>query len=85
MDESDRDDDGIGIASDAVDLNGGTIRDNTGNDANLALGYHAFDDDPRYKANGLTPVPALAWAGVLAFVLALLGGGWRRRRPERSR
>ena len=88
VDESDRDDDGISIAGDAVDLNGGTIRDNAGNDANLDLGYHAFDDDPRYKVNGgLTPVPALPWAGVLALVLALLGGGWRRlaRRPGRSR
>ena len=88
VEESDRDDDGISIAGDAIDLNGGTIRDNAGNDANLDLGYHAFDDDPRYKVNGgLTPVPALPWAGVLALVLALLGGGWRRlaRRPERSR
>ena len=33
--ESDRDDNGLSIAADAVDLNGGTIRDNAGNDANL--------------------------------------------------
>ena len=86
--ESDRDDDGISIAGDAIDLNGGTIRDNVGNDANLDLGYHAFNDHPHYRVNGgLTPVPALPWAGGLALVLALLGGGWRRlaRGPERSR
>ena len=57
--ESDRDDDGISIAADAFDLNGGTIQDNAGNDANLDLGYRAFDNDPNYKVNGrLTPVPA---------------------------
>ena len=88
VDESDRDDDGISIAGDAIDLNGGTIRDNAGNDANLDLGYHAFDNHPHYKVNGgLTPVPALPWAGGIALVLALMGGGWRRlaRRRERSR
>ena len=88
VDESDRDDDGISIAGDALDLNGGTIRDEAGNDANPDLGYHAFDDHPNYKVNGgLTPVPALPWAGAIALVLALLGGGWRRltRRPELSR
>ena len=60
VDESDRDDNGFSIAADAVDLNGATIRDNAGNDANLDLGYFAFSDDPDYKVDGrLTPVPAL--------------------------
>lgn len=76
---SDRDDNGLSIAADAVDLNGGTIRDNAGNDADLDLGYHAFNDDPNYKVDGgLTPVPALPLAGVLALALALLAGGRRR-------
>ena len=85
VDESDRDDNGFSIAADAVDLNGATIRDNAGNDANLDLGYFAFSDDPDYKVDGrLTPVPALPLGGVLALLLALLGGGWRRltRQPK---
>ena len=86
--ESDRDDDGISIAADAFDLNGGTIQDNAGNDASVDLGYRAFNDDPNFKVNGrLTPVPALPLGGVLALLFALLGGGWRRlaRQPERRR
>lgn len=79
VEESDRDDDGLSIAADAVDLNGATIRDNAGNDANLDLGYRAFDDDPRYRVDGrLTAVPALPLGGALALLLALLAGGWRR-------
>ena len=79
VEESDRDDNGLSIAADAIDLNGGTIRDNGGNDADLDLGYHAFSDDPNYKVNGrLTPVPAVPLSGVLALLLALLAGGWRR-------
>ena len=59
VEESDRDDDGISIAADAIDLNGGTIQDNAGNDASLDLGYRGFDNDPNYKVNGrLTPVLA---------------------------
>ena len=88
VEESDRDDDGISIAADAFDLNGGTIQDNAGNDASVDLGYRAFNDDPNYKVNGrLTPVPALPLGGVLALLFALLGGGWRRlaRQPERRR
>ena len=83
--ESDHDDDGISIAADAFDLNGGTIQDNAGNDASVDLGYRAFNDDPNFKVNGrLTPVPALPLGGVLALLFALLGGGWRRlaRQPE---
>ena len=86
--ESDRDDDGISIAADAFDLNGGTIQDNAGNDASVDLGYGAFNDDPNFKVNGrLTPVPALPLGGVLALLFALLGGAWRRlaRQPERRR
>ena len=83
--ESDRDDNGLSIAADAVDLNGGTIQDNAGNDASLDLGFLEFRDDPNYKVDGrLTPVPALPLAGVLALLLALLSSGWRRlaRQPE---
>ena len=38
----DRDDDGIGIAAPALTLNGGSIRDRTGNDAQLDLGSYAL-------------------------------------------
>ena len=85
VDESDRDDNGLSIAADAVDLNGGAIRDNAGNDADLDLGYRAFNDDPNYRVDGrLTPVPALPLGGALALLFALLGGGWRRltRQPK---
>ena len=85
VEESDRDDDGISIAADAIDLNGGTIQDNAGNDASLDLGYRGFNNHPNYKVNGgLTPVPALPLGGVLALLFALLVGGWRRlaRQPE---
>lgn len=88
VDESDRDDNGLSIAADAVDLNGATIRDNAGNDANLDLGYFAFDDNPDYKVDGrMTAVPALPLGGALVLLFALLGGGWRRmaRRAERRR
>lgn len=88
VDESDRDNNGISIAADAVDLNGGTIRDSAGNDANLDLGRYAFNDNPEYKVDGpLTAVPALPLGGVLVLLFALLGGGWRRmaRRAERRR
>ena len=88
VDESDRDDNGLSVDADAVDLNGGTIRDNGGNDADLDLGYRAFNDDPNYRVNGgLTPVPALPLGGALALLFVLLGGGWRRlaRQSERRR
>ena len=82
--ESDRDDDGLSVAADAVDLNGGTIRDNAGLDADLDLGYRAFDADPNYKVDGrLTAVPALPLVGTLALFFLLLVGG-RRRLGRRS-
>ena len=79
VEESDRDDDGISINADALALNGGTIRDSIGNDADLDLGFFPFNNDPNLKVNGqLTPVPALPLGGVLALLLALLCAGWRR-------
>lgn len=79
VEESDRDDNGISIPVDAVDLNGGTIQDNAGNDANLDLGFFPFNDDPNLKVNGrLMPVPTLPVGGAIALLLALLGAGWRR-------
>lgn len=77
--ESDRDDDGLSVAAHAVNLNGGTIRDNAGHAADLDIGYRAFNDNPNYKVDGrLTAVPALPLVGTLALWFALLVGGWRR-------
>ena len=49
---SDLDDDGLSIAADALTLNGGTIRDTSGQDVDLDLGPHAVTDDPRFKVDG---------------------------------
>ena len=85
VDESDRDDNGLSIAAGAVDLNGGSIRDKAGNDANLDLGYFAFNDNPEYKVDGrMTAVPALPVGGALGLLFALLGGGGGAWRVERS-
>ena len=55
---SDRDDDGISIPANAITLNGGSIRDADGNDADLSHG--AKPDHPKHKANGsVDPPPAL--------------------------
>ena len=84
--ESDYDADGLSMAADAFELNGGTIRDNSGNDADLVLGHRAaFDNDPNLKVDGgLTPVPALPLGGALALALVLLVGGRRRLARQRA-
>ena len=48
----DRDADGISIGADALMLNGGTIRDGGGNDADLDLGEHAITNDADHKVDG---------------------------------
>ena len=84
VDESDRDDDGLSIAADAVELNGGTIRDNAGHDANLDLRYLAFDNNPNYRVDGrLTAMPdpvdsATDRAALEALYDATGGANWRR-------
>ena len=53
---SDRDDDGIGIPANALTLNGGSIKDADGNDADLS--HDAVPDDPDAKVNGsIDPSP----------------------------
>ena len=55
---SDRDDDGIGIPANAVRLNGGSIRDSAGNDADLT--HEAVPDDPQRKVDGrLDAIPTI--------------------------
>ena len=53
----DRDGDGIGIAADALTLNGGTIRDEYGNTADLDLGEHAIGNAADHKVDGSTVSP----------------------------
>ena len=48
----DRDSDGIGIAGDALELNGGSIRSAFGTDAILDLGSHAIASDGSHKVDG---------------------------------
>ena len=48
----DLDSDGLGIAADALTLNGGSIRSLTGVDAVLDLGSHTFAADPTRKVDG---------------------------------
>ena len=84
VNESDRDDDGLSIAADAVELNGGTIRDNAGHDANLDLRYLAFDNNPNYRVDGrLTAMPDPVDSATDRAVLEALydatgGANWRR-------
>ena len=52
VDAADRDPDGIGVAVDALRLNGGTIRDAGGADAALRLDDHAFAAAPAHKVDG---------------------------------
>ena len=49
---ADRDANGLGIAADALTLNGGTIRDGGSNAAALGLGSHAFASDANYQVDG---------------------------------
>ena len=48
----DRDADGIGIAADALSLNGGSIRNAAGTDADLDLGGHALANAAEHKVDG---------------------------------
>ena len=49
----DEDSDGLGIGTNAIILNGGTIRDAAGNDADLT--YEALADNARYIVDGVLP------------------------------
>ena len=49
---TDRDDDGISMAADALQLNGGSIRDRNGNDADTSLAAYAISNDPGRKVDG---------------------------------
>ena len=49
---ADRDSDGISVVADALKLNGATIQDRGGNDADLDLSEHAFSNDGDHKVDG---------------------------------
>ena len=49
--------DGVSIAADALSLNGATIQDRTGNDAELDLGAHAISNDGDHKVDGSVNFP----------------------------
>ena len=63
---TDVDEDGISIDAHALILNGATIRDNAGNDANLDLSAHAFENHPDHKVDAGTVGPRVAWMGIAA-------------------
>ena len=48
----DRDSDGFSIAADALRVDGGSIRDRTGNEADLSLAGHTVTNAPGHKVNG---------------------------------
>ena len=52
MQVGDTDLDGIGIAADALTLNGGTIRNRDGTDADLNLGNHTITNAVQHKLQG---------------------------------
>ena len=49
---ADRDTDGISIAADALNLNGGSIRNAVGTEAELDLGGHALVNAADHKVDG---------------------------------
>ena len=64
---TDYDSDGISVAPDALKLNGGTVTDSAGNDADLHLGEHAISNDPALKVNGrLDPAPVVTRLDILS-------------------
>lgn len=64
---TDRDLDGLSISSSALRLNGGSIRDTEGNDADLNLRIHAITNHPDHKVNGgLSRSPAVVEVSILS-------------------
>ena len=60
----DVDSDGISMGEGALILNGGTIQDASGNDANLDLGAYAFTDNPDHKVGAGAVAPQVVWMGI---------------------
>ena len=61
----DRDDNGISVAADALKLDGATIQDRGGSDAELDLGEHAISNDGDHKVDGsIDHPPVVDWVHV---------------------
>ena len=52
----DRDEDGVSIGADALELNGGTIRNGAGLDASLDLGSHVIENSAQHVVVGAPPL-----------------------------
>ena len=68
------DTDGVGIAADALTLNGGSIRSLAGIDAVLDLGDHAVAGDPAHKVDGRAGGPV--GGSILDCPLKVAGNGY---------
>ena len=63
----DVDTDGIGIAANALTLNGGSIRSAVGTDADLGLGAHAILNSTGHKVDGsIASAPAVSGVGIFS-------------------
>ena len=72
----DLDADGLGIATDALTLNGGSIRSLAGVDADTDLGAHAIAADPTRKVDGSAAQPVDGSASILDCPRELAGDGY---------
>ena len=54
---NDHDPDGVSLGANALRLNGGSIRDAAGIDADLSLAGHVVTNDPRFKVDGAINYP----------------------------
>ena len=59
----DHDPDGISIREGALSLNGGSIKDVNGNDADLTIGDHAIDNDPHQIVMAIVGVERVSFTG----------------------
>ncbi len=65
---ADSDSDGLSIATGALTLNGGTIRNTRGTNATLALGSHALGNQAAHKVNGAdNPIPTVTGVSIRSF------------------
>ena len=64
---SDYDPDGLSVAADAIRLNGGSVKDLAGNDADLSLAGHAITNHPDHKVDGSRdPAPGVRAVRILS-------------------
>lgn len=83
VEANDLDADGIGIAANALTLNGGTIRSLEGVDANINLGRHAVVADPTRRVDGRPSGPVATSDSILDCPRKIEGGGYTVCHVER--